>query len=267
MMKMKRKKETLAMKKIMMLFVFALAMMMVQAGNPGKEAQEMFLQGNEAYNAGNFDEALNIYKGVEEAGMESSALYYNMGNTYYKMREYAKSILYYEKALKLEPSNEDIQINLAIANKAIVDKIDVIPQSFFVKGWHNLCALFSPNGWAVVSLLLLGVMLLGLLLYLLSRRIGIRKLGFFAGLICAVLLLLSVLVSIKVQQDMKSQDEAIVMTPTVTVKSSPNESSVDLFVLHEGTKVTLLDVAEGWNKVKIADGSVGWLEASHLEAF
>lgn len=255
------------MKRIMILFVLLFAMNLVQAGNLGKDMEGSFFQGNEAYNAGNYDEAMNFYNAVEQSGVESPALYYNMGNTYYKMHEYAKSILYYEKALKLEPSNEDIQTNLAIANKAIVDKIDVIPQSFLVKGWNNLCALFSPDGWAVASLVFFAIVLMGALFYLLSRRMVLRKVGFFAGLICAVFLLISVLVSMKVQRDLKRVDEAIVMTPTVTVKSSPNESSVDLFVLHEGTKVALLDEAEGWNKVRIADGSVGWLEATHLEAF
>lgn len=226
-----------------------------------------FEEGNAAYNEGNYDQALTFYNSVVESGMESADLYYNMGNTYYKMKDYPKSILYYEKALKLDPSNEDIKTNLEIANLAIVDKINPIPQSFIAKWWNNLGSAFSVDGWAWISIVSFALLLLCLFLFLMSRRMGLRKTGFFVGMLTVICLGLSLFFAFNRQKDMRFQEEAIIMTPTALVKSSPSENSVDLFVLHEGSKVRVMDGANGWNKIKIADGSVGWLQAENMIAF
>ncbi len=226
-----------------------------------------FEDGNAAYNDGNYEQALNFYNSIVESGMESADLYYNMGNTYYKMKGYPKAILYYEKALKLDPSNEDIRTNLEIANLAIVDKINPIPESFIAKWWHGLGAMFSADGWAWFSIVSFALLLACLFLFLMSRRMGLRKTGFFVGVLTVVCLGLSLYFALTRQKDMRIQDEAIIMTPTALVKSSPSENSVDLFVLHEGSKVRVMDGANGWNKIKIADGSVGWLQAENMIAF
>ena len=226
-----------------------------------------FEDGNSAYNEGNYEQALTFYNSVVESGMESAALYYNMGNTYYKMKDYPKSILYYEKALKLDPSNEDIKTNLEIANLAIVDKITPIPKSFITKWWDGVGSAFSADGWAWISIVALALLLVCLFVFLMSRRMGMRKVGFFIGLLAVLCLVVSVFFAITKQKDMKCQDEAIIMTPTAMVKSSPSENSVDLFVLHEGSKVRIMDGANGWNKIKIADGSVGWLQSEAMAAY
>ena len=177
------------------------------------------------------------------------------------------AILFYEKALKLNPSDEDIRTNLEIANLAVVDKINVLPQSFIARWWNTLKSSLSADGWAWASVAAFALFLLCLFAFLMSRRTGLRKAGFFMGLLVAVCLVLSVVFAVGKYQDARQQDEAIVMTPTVTVKSSPNENSVDLFVLHEGTKVRVMDTSNGWNKIKIADGSVGWLQAEAMTVF
>ena len=177
------------------------------------------------------------------------------------------AILYYEKALKLDPGNDDIRTNLEIANLAVVDKINVLPQSFIARWWNGLKSSFSADGWAWVSVAAFGLLLLCLFVFLMSRRTRLRKAGFFVGLLLVVALAFSLVFAVKQYRDMKHQDEAIVMTPTVTVKSSPSENSVDLFVLHEGAKVRIMDSAKEWNKIKIADGSVGWLQSSAMIAF
>lgn len=234
---------------------------------PSVSDENWFEEGNAAYTEGNFEEALSRYNAIVESGMESASLYYNMGNTYYKMKDYPHAILFYEKALKLDPSNEDIRTNLEIANLAIVDKITPVPKSFIAKWWDSLGSLFSVDGWAWVSVAVFAVFLLCLFIFLMSRRTGLRKAGFFVGLLAVVCLALSVCFAIRTQKDRTHQNEAIIMTPTVTVKSSPSENSVDLFVLHEGSKVRVMDGANGWNKIKIADGSVGWLQADHMTVF
>lgn len=250
--------------------IFCMAMCLALVGMSQTDAgsyENWFQSGNLAYNTGNYDQALAVYNKIIDAGLESAPLYYNMGNTYYKMKEYPMAILYYEKALKLDPGNEDARVNLEIANLAIVDKITPVPQSFIKKGWNGLKSRLSADGWAWVSVAAFGLLLLCLYLFLMSRRMGWRKTGFFAGLLALLCLGFSVAFAIDKYLDLQHQDEAIIMTPTVTVKSSPNDSSVDLFVLHEGTKVRLLDNAENWNKVKIPDGSEGWLPASDMIAF
>jgi len=226
-----------------------------------------FLDGNAAYEEGNYEQAMTFYSQIEGVGMESAALYYNMGNTYYKMKSYPMAILYYEKALKLDPGNEDIRTNLEIANMAVVDKINVIPQSFIARWWNGLKTTFSADGWAWVSVAAFGMLLLCLFAFLMARRTGMRKAGFFVGLVMVVCLVMSLVFAFGQHRDMAVHDEAIVMTPTVTVKSSPSQNSVDLFVLHEGAKVRIMESAKEWNKIKIADGSVGWLQAGDMVAF
>ena len=232
-----------------------------------KSAEQWFEEANAVYNAGRYDTAIVLYNHVVEADMESVALYYNMGNAHYKMRNYPMAIYFYEKALKLDPSNDDVKNNLAIANLAIVDKIEEMPQSFLAKGWRGMRNALSGSQWTWLSLVAFGLLLVSAFLFLRGRKMGWRKLGFFAGIIIALVFALSVLFAAQMQRDAAALDHAIIITPTVTVKSTPNEASVDLFVLHEGTKVEILDHADGWNKVKIANGSIGWLQAEAMLPF
>lgn len=226
-----------------------------------------FEQANAAYNAGSYDTAVVMYQKIIDADMESVPVYYNMGNAYYKLHNYPMAIYNYEKALKLDPSNDDVQTNLAIANLAIVDKIEPMPQPFYVKWWHSARAWLSGDQWAWCSIAFFALLLVALFMFLRSRRIGVRKLGFFGGIVFLVVFAVSVVFAAQLKQTAVNHDQAIVMAPTATVKSTPNESSVDLFVLHEGTKVTILETSNGWNKVRIANGSLGWLEADKMLSF
>ena len=247
------------------LLIYMLAIMgWAFAQNP---ADEWFDQANTAYNSGNYEDAAELYQKILNTDMESVPIYYNMGNAYYKLREYPKAIYYYEKALKLDPSNEDVRTNLEIANLAIVDKIEPVPQSFVVRWWHSLRAMCSSDRWAWWSVVAFALLLVCAFVFFRSRRIGLRKLGFFMGIIFLVVFALSVVFAAQLRHSATTQDQAIIMSPTVTVKSSPAEASVDLFVLHEGTKVTILESSNGWNKVRIANGSIGWLEADKMLSF
>ena len=234
------------------------------AQNP---TDEWFDQANTAYNSGNYEDAVELYQKILNTDMESVPVYYNMGNAYYKMHEYPKAIYYYENALKLDPSNEDARTNLEIANLAIVDKIEPVPQSFIVRWWRSLRAMCSSDRWAWWSVAAFALLLVCAFMFFRSRRIGLRKLGFFMGLIFLVVFALSVVFAAQLRHSATTQDQAIIMSPTVTVKSSPAEASVDLFVLHEGTKVTIMESSNGWNKVRIANGSIGWLEADKMLSF
>ena len=248
-------------------YTLFILMLLAVGGKAQELAEQWFDEANAAYNAGRYDSALMLYNRVAESELESVALYFNMGNAHYKLRDYPMAIYYYEKALKLDPSNDDARTNLAIANLAIVDKIEEVPQSFIAKGWDGLKHSLSGQQWTILSIMAFGLLLVSAFLFLRGRSMGLRKLGFFAGLLMLVVFALSVLFAAQLKQASSTEDQAIIMTPTVTVKSTPNEASVDLFVLHEGTKVEILDHADGWNKVRIANGSIGWLQAETMLAF
>ena len=247
--------------------LFILLSLFAFMGKAQESVDVWFEQANAAYNMGNYDSAKIIYEKILATDMESVPLYYNLGNAYYKMHEYPLAIYYYEKALKIDPSNEEVQTNLAIANHAIVDKIEPVPQSFIVRGWRNARASLSGNQWAWCSIVFFALLLVSLFLFLRSRKVGLRKLGFFAGLVFLLAFGLSVVFAAQLKVASDKQDQAILMMPTVTVKSSPSETSVDLFVLHEGTKVSILETADGWCKIKIANGSVGWLMEDSMRPF
>lgn len=234
-------------------------------------AQDMgetwFEQANTAYNSGNYDTAVVLYEKILATDMESVPVYYNLGNAYYKRHNYPMAIYCYEKALKIDPSDNDVQANLAIANRAIVDKIEPVPQPFYVKGWRNTRAWLSGDQWAWCSVAAFALLLVALFMFLRGRRMGWRKFGFFMGLVFAVVLAVSVVFAAQLRKLSSTQDQAIIMAPTVTVKSSPSVESVDLFVLHEGSKVDILDGSNGWNQVRIANGSIGWLETDKMRPF
>ena len=247
------------------LLIYMLAIMGWAFGQ--NTADEWFNQANAAYNSGNYETAVEFYEKILATDMESVPVYYNMGNAYYKMREYPMAIYSYEKALKLDPSNEEVRTNLEIANLAIVDKIEPVPQSFIERWWRSLRAMCSSDRWAWWSVAAFALLLVCLFMFLRSRRVGMRKLGFFMGIIFLIVFAFSVVFAAQLKHAASTQDQAIVMTPTVTVQSSPSDDGVDLFVLHEGTKVSVLESSNGWNKIRIANGSVGWLEMDKMLSF
>ena len=247
------------------LLIYMLAIMGWAFGQ--NTADEWFNQANAAYNSGNYETAVEFYEKILATDMESVPVYYNMGNAYYKMREYPMAIYSYEKALKLDPSNEEVRTNLEIVNLAIVDKIEPVPQSFIERWWRSLRAMCSSDRWAWWSVAAFALLLVCLFMFLRSRRVGMRKLGFFMGIIFIIVFAFSVVFAAQLKHAANTQDQAIVMTPTVTVKSSPSDDGVDLFVLHEGTKVSVLESSNGWNKIRIANGSVGWLEMDKMLSF
>ncbi len=227
--------------------------------------EQRFEIANQHYNEAIFDSALAVYQGIYEAGFTSAELLYNIGNTYYKLRQIPSSILFYERALKLAPNDPDILHNLSIANSRIIDKIEPVPQLFFKNWWDTFYKMFSADWWAIISLIFLSIFLSLLFTFIISENRSIRKISFFAGILMLLITIGTFGMASQKYYYTKSINEAIVFTPTITVKSSPSASSVDLFVLHEGTKVSLLDEVDGWKEIKIANGSVGWMPSESLK--
>ena len=221
---------------------------------------------NAAYAEGRWDAAASGYEMISDMGLESAALYCNTGNAYAKSGNVPMAILYYERALKADPSYEDAAYNLELMNTRIQDRIDPVPE-FFLKKWLSAISyIMNSDAWAIVSLVLLGLTLAMFLLFLLAPSVAGRRTGFFIGLVLLVFMSFALGFSISQKKTYMNADKAIVMRPVVSVKSSPStESSKDLFILHEGTKVTVLDQVGTWNNISLADGRQGWLPASDME--
>jgi tetratricopeptide (TPR) repeat protein len=220
---------------------------------------------NKAYSAGSYSVAADLYQKVSDAGYASPELYYNMGNAYFKMNDFARAILWYERARRLDPGSEDINFNLNVVNTKISDKIEPLPELFYKRWFNALVQVFAVDTWAMMCVCLFIAGLFGLVLYLASRVLILRKIGFWSALGLFFFSFFTLVFAWNGYMSAKSAGEAIVFAPTITVKSSPDDKSTDLFVLHEGTKVRLLDNISGWYEIRIANGSVGWLPKNSLE--
>lgn len=229
-----------------------------------QKPEELLTQANSLYNENAYDSALAVYENIVEQGYSSATLYYNLGNTYYKLRNYPMAIYYYEKSLKLEPNNDDTKHNIEIAKLFLTDKIEDVPELFIKTWWKKLSNLFTINTWSVIALISIGITLICVFFYITAKTRILKKSMFYSGIIAIIIMISSFSISFKKNHYINSHNEGIIIVPTITIKSSPSASSVDLFVLHEGSKVKILDKTENWEKIKIANGSVGWLPASAI---
>lgn len=231
-----------------------------------KDLDSLWTAGVQAYADGKFSDASAAWTSIEESGQKSAKLYYNLGNAWFKQGNYPKAILNYERALRLDPSYSDARYNLEFTSNFVQDKIEPVPEFILKSVARKVCYVMGSNAWAVIFLVLLAAALVMGLLFLLGSSVGKRRAGFYCGI---VLLLLSAGVlsfSIWQKSDSVKTDTAIVMSPVSSVKSSPSSgSSKDLFVIHEGTKVTILDEVGTWRNISLADGRQGWIPASDIE--
>ena len=223
--------------------------------------------GVEAYSAGSYADAAAAWQGILDAGLSSADLYYNAGNAYFKLGETGKAILNYERAAKLDPSSADIRYNLEYARSTTQDRIDSVPP-FFLKTWlRKVSYLFSSNAWAVLSIVFFALALALTLLFLLGPSPAARKTGFFTAIAALLLALSGWGFADSQKREAEARDEAVVMRAVSPVKSTPSSeaSSKDLFILHEGTRVRILDAVASWYNIELADGRQGWVRSSDLE--
>jgi hypothetical protein len=251
------------MKKILITVLFIVTAGMLRAGSSAPDS--LVAAANNAYNQGSYDLARELYLSVTSQGLESAELYYNLGNAFFKLDNIPSATLYYEKAKKLNPKDEDINFNLSLAYSRVIDKIVPVPEFFLKKWWRQVLQITGPDGWARGIIISFIFFLMFAATFILSRTVLIRKVAFWGG---TLLLAMTVFCFIFVSQSNRQfydEVEGIIFTPTVTVKSSPSENSVDLFVIHEGTKVRILDELDGWTEVRIANGSVGWIHSKDFQ--
>ena len=221
---------------------------------------------NLAYVEGRWADAISDYQMISSMGLESASLYCNTGDAFFKDGNVPMAILYYERALKLDPSYDDARYNLDLLNSTIQDRIDPVPE-FVLKAWaREICYIMDSNAWTVCFFVLFALTLAMALLFLLAPTVGGRRTGFFTGIVLLLLAVFSLCFSVWQKNDYMKAEGAIVMRPVTSVKSSPSaEASKDLFILHEGTKVKIIDQVGSWNNIELADGRQGWIPSGDIE--
>lgn len=228
-------------------------------------AEKLQKQAAAAYKAEKYEEATTLYLKLSKMG-ESADVCYNLGNCYYRQNDIANSVLWYERAQILDPSDGDVRANLMFVQTKTVDKIVSEEDIFFVRWYKSILVSQSISTWFILGLVFCVLFFAGALLYYVSQEIVLRKVGFFGSVIA---LLLFILVNTFAYQQNKMQtvrNRAVMMQTAVAVKSTPSDNGTDLFLLHAGTTMTIIDASiPGWAQIRLSNDKEGWLPVSAIE--
>lgn len=225
----------------------------------------LFHAGNEAYAQSKYENAIASYQQLIKEGYQSAPLYYNLGNAYFKTGDIASSLLYLEKAHKLAPGDEDINANIQFVNSKTTDKMETVPEFFLYKWWRSVMLYFSIDTLAILSSGLISAGFLILIVFLFSRNILLRKACFYLGVLFIVAGTCAVIITVKQNNYFASNRQAIIFNSSVTAKSEPVNLSKDIFVVHAGTKVNILDHRQDWIKITLPNGNTGWINANAVK--
>ncbi|WP_280764939.1 tetratricopeptide repeat protein [Parabacteroides sp. PFB2-10] len=229
-------------------------------------AQESAIKEAEAaYTQEDYILAIEKYESILAEQGQSSQILYNLGNAYYKAGLVAPAILNYERALLLDPGDSDIRFNLQMAKLRAVDQIEPVGEFFLKKWFLSIQDMGSSDSWAKLGVVCFLVFIVCLLFFFFSRWIRMKKAGFYLGCVFLVLVIVCNIFARNQKNELINRTHAIVFTPTVTAKSSPSASGTDLFILHEGTKVSVKSEIGEWNEIELESGSVGWIQKKDIE--
>jgi tetratricopeptide (TPR) repeat protein len=243
-----------------LIFVF----LFTAESNSQQTSQEKFKQGVTFFSSASYKEALQVWTELYNTGYRSSSLNYNIGNAYFKLNDIPDAILFYERAYLLSPADENINYNLQIARTLIVDRFQEIPEIFLVRWYNFIALLLSTNTWAIISLAGFLLCLSFLSLYIYSSRYRNKVFGFWFAIVFFILSATTLAFSLRNKSLVYDSHKAIIFSPLVNGKSSPDTSGTDLFVLHDGTKVTIEDKVGEWFEVRLSDGNKGWIPGNSL---
>ena len=244
-------------------FVWLLLAMICFGGTSAKAVTKN--NADTEYQKGNYQQAIRDYEEILKNG-ESAEIYFNLGNAYYRTDNITKAVLNYERARLLSPGDDDINFNLQFARSKTIDKITPQSEMFFVTWYKSLVNFTSVDNWAKTGILSIVMALLLVLLYLFGPQLMLRKIGFFGGLAFFVIFLLSNLFAFQQKQALDNRTGAIIMAPSVNIKKTPAKNSADQFVLHEGTRVDIIDKGmTDWRCIRVGDGREGWIETKAIE--
>ena len=230
----------------------------------GQTGQELFNEANDMYIDGHYDKAIELYLSIEEKDLISDDLYFNLANCYYKQNKVAPSIYYYEKALKINPAHEDAEINLAFAKRMTIDLIEELPKTVLQRFSENVIQQLSFDVWAIIAVIGSFLASIFFLLYHFSRSSGKKLLFFNATIFASVVVFITLVFAYNNYKTVQNNREAIIFAPRTEIVNAPSDESDVVVELHEGTKVVIMDELEGWKKIKISDGTIGWLSAEDL---
>ncbi len=228
------------------------------------QGTQLFGQATAAYNEGDYQQAISLYEQILEGNQHSAALYFNMGNAHYKLGNIAPSIYFYEKALLLDPDDPEINQNLGFAQNMTMDAIQPLPRTDIRKVYDTVLYGLNIDGWTYMGIATMLLFVFGYILFYRLPRPNHKRIAFIAGLVCLFLSLFSTSLAFLQYRAYQADQPAIVFNEEVTVHSEPNMRSQQAFKLHEGTKVQVLDALDEWNKIRIADGQVGWMPAESI---
>lgn len=245
----------------LLMLLTALFTMPAKAHSP----DHLMEKANQAYIEESYQEAILLYEQILDLEWESAYLYYNLGNTYFKEGNTGKAILNYEKALRISPNNEAIRHNLALAGQQIADRIEPLPQLFFLDWRDAFVRLQAVDGWAKTTIVCIVLLSISVGLFFVVRKKWQKKLGFAAALVLLLCTILGFYAAGRQYYNLHQKQEAIVMMPRLTAKSAPGERGIDLFLIHEGTKVEVTDSLWDWYEVRLANGNIGWVKSSGVE--
>lgn len=251
------------MKKHIFVIISILAISILPVSAEG--ADGMFHKANELYKAKRYDESAALYRKILSEGLVSAELYYNLGNAEYRNGNIAQSILNYERALRISPADSDIKNNLALARSKTSDNINTTPKFFLSRWLTGINHCFSATCWGVICIVFIVLVCVAVSLFFMSRSYRIRKASFFAGILLICLLAASIANAAISNNRLYSHDEAIVTTPAVSIKSSPDDGSAEKYILHEGTKLFIKDIVGNWAKIELEDGNTGWISDADYE--
>lgn len=253
-------KEAIQMKKKYFLIVALFSITTCLCGQENSK-----ISADSAYIKGNYAQAIEIYENILKNG-EAAEIYYNLGNSYYKSDNIAKAILNYERALLLRPDNADIRANLEIARSKAIDKVTAVPEVFFISWGKSLINSLSIDQWAQLGIASFWLCLISISLFFFSKTAKWQKGGFVLGISFMVIVVLSNVFANYQKKQILLRNEAIILAPSVTVRSTPSENGTSLFILHEGRKIHVKDDSmKEWTEISLEDGKVGWIPASAME--
>lgn len=214
-----------------------------------------FEQGNEHYKQGEFEKAINSYLTILDAGIENAELYYNLGNAYFKLGRLGQSILYYEKAQKLAPRDEDIQHNLRFAQNQIVDKIELPDEGAIINAYKNFIDSFTINEFTTALLIIFYAELMVIILTIFSKNDLLKKVSIYFGIFLLIAILLF---GAKFNQHQRKG--GVVLTEKLNVMTEPGTASQIAFTVHEGTKIQILEKRGEWYRINFDDRLFGWIK-------
>lgn len=240
-------------------------LLFLSLGIHAQAPNELFNEANTFYKVEDYNRALGVYLALEEKGLVSSDLYFNLGNCYYKLNKVAPAIYYYEKALKVDPANEDAQHNLTFAKRMTLDVIEELPKTFLQRFSANVIQKLPFDTWALIAVITSFLASLLFLLYYFSGSSKMKLLYFNTTIFAVFVMLVSVFFAFDNYDTVQKNRTAIIFTTKAEIKNAPTANSEKVFELHEGTKVIILDELDNWKKIIIADGKIGWIYTDNLK--